>query len=200
MSCLWAARESITTPTTPPKASFKSDIKDFTRKIRIRDVFWGKESNDESLHRNKSNRPVFTDNQEINNICKLTEILQPENINAADNLTQEERRALEDLVNNEDIVIKKADKGGNFVLMDKSFYRDQLVLEGHLKSNDYETLPVDADKQVMKNLKALVKKHKDCLTDKEQDFITNFDWKTSQLYVLPKIHKNKDIIEKITIK
>ena len=80
--------------------------------------------------------------------------------------------------------------------MDKSFYRDQLVSEGHLKSNDYETLPVDADKPVMKNLKAHVKKHKDYLTDKEQDFITNFDWKTSHLYDLLKIHKNKDIIKK----
>ena len=29
-------------------------------------------------------------------------------------------------------------------------------------------------------------------------FITNFDWKTSHLYVLPKIHKSKDIIEKVT--
>ena len=81
--------------------------------------------------------------------------------------------------------------------MDKSFYRDQLVLEGHLNSNDYKTLPLDADKKVMKNLKSLVKKHEDCLTDKEQDFITNFDWKTSHLYVLPKIHKSKDIIEKV---
>ena len=42
-----------------------------------------------------------------------------------------------------------------------------------------------------------VKTHKDCLRDKEQDFITNFDWKTCHLYVLPKIHKSKDIIEKL---
>ena len=82
--------------------------------------------------------------------------------------------------------------------MDRSFYRDQLVLEGHLDSNNYKTLPLDADKKVMKNLISLVKKYEDCLTDKEQDFVSNFNWKTSHLYVLLKIHKSKDIIEKVT--
>ena len=32
-------------------------------------------------------------------------------------------------------------------------------------------------------------------TKKETDYITNFEWKTSNFYVLPKIHKNKIIIE-----
>ena len=48
------------------------------------------------------------------------------------------------------------------------------------------------------NLKKLVNKHEDSLTKKEQDYIINFAWKTSNFYVLPKIHKNKDIIDQIS--
>ena len=50
----------------------------------------------------------------------------------------------------------------------------------------------------MKNLKKLVNEHEDSLTKKEQDFMINFDWKTSNFYVLPKIHKSKDIIDQIS--
>ena len=47
---------------------------------------------------------------------------------------------------------------------------------------------------LMKNLKKLIKKHENSLTTKEQDFITNFEWKTSNFYVLPKIRKSKEVI------
>ena len=46
--------------------------------------------------------------------------------------------------------------------------------------------------------KKLVNRHKDSLTDKEQQFITDFNVKTSNSYVLPKIHKSKEIIGKIS--
>ena len=40
-------------------------------------------------------------------------------------------------------------------------------------------------------------KHEKCLTKKEYQFITDFDWKSSNIYVQPKIHKSKEIIEKV---
>ena len=49
----------------------------------------------------------------------------------------------------------------------------------------------------MKNLKLLLAKYKDDLTKKEYTYITNFDFKSSNLYVLPKIHKNEAIISKM---
>ena len=82
--------------------------------------------------------------------------------------------------------------------MDTTYYRDSLVLEGHLNSDAYEKIPIDEDKVVVQNLRKLVDRHKDSLTDKEQQFITDFDWKTSNFYVLPKIHKSKEIIGKIS--
>ena len=173
-------------------------MKDFTRKIKIHDVFSDKENEDISIHRNKSNRQIYTQNQEINDICNLIELLQPIRVHTNDNLTPEERSALEELTSNNDLIIKQADKSGNFVLMDKTYYRDSLVLEGHLNSNAYEKIPIGEDKVVVQNLRKLVNRHKDSLTDKEQQFITDFEWKTSNFYVLPKIHKSKEIIGKIS--
>ncbi len=81
--------------------------------------------------------------------------------------------------------------------MDKSYYRDTLVLHGHLNTSTYFKASSNEDEIVMKNLKSLIKKHNVTLTKKEQNFITDFDLKSSNFYVLPKIHKSKEIIEKI---
>ena len=42
-----------------------------------------------------------------------------------------------------------------------------------------------------------MKKHEKCLTAKELKFITNYEWKTSNFYVNPKISKCKEIKERM---
>ncbi|XP_047138241.1 uncharacterized protein LOC124814495 isoform X1 [Hydra vulgaris] len=42
----------------------------------------------------------------------------------------------------------------------------------------------------------MIAKHK-CLTQNEIDYITNFEWKSSTFYVIPKIHKCNEIIKKV---
>ena len=51
----------------------------------------------------------------------------------------------------------------------------------------------------MKILNKFVKKYATDLTDNEIKYITNFEYKTSNLYCLPKIHKSEDIAEQIRI-
>ena len=125
------------------------------------------------------------------------ELLQPDKITSKDNLSEVERTALSELQTNSDIIIKRADKGGNFVIMDKDFYRDKLVLEGHLHTNDYRRVNDDEDIKVMKDLKTITKIYEKELTTKEQQFIHDFPWKTSNFYILPKIHKSTEIIQAI---
>ena len=81
-----------------------------------------------------------------------------------------------------------------FVILDKTFYRDKLVLKDHLQTNTYEAAPPNLDKKVMKNLKGLLEKHKTCLRPQEFSYIYNPEWKSSNIYVTPKVHKNKEII------
>ena len=99
-------------------------MKRFTRRVKIQEVFFDKESNDISIQRKKSNRPIFTGNHAVNNICDLIEYFQPERTDIEDNFTIEERQSQEELTSNENSIIKQADKSGNFVLMDKHFHRD----------------------------------------------------------------------------
>ena len=82
--------------------------------------------------------------------------------------------------------------------MDTDYYRDKLVFADHLNTDTYIKIDTGADKLVFKQLKILMEKHKNCLTHKEFTYITNYEWKTSNFYVTPKIHKSqiiKDIIK-----
>ena len=132
-------------------------------------------------------------------VLKTIEKLDPLSRKISDNLNETERMALKELsdLSNNDIIIKKADKGNTLVIMDKEFYRDKLVLEDHLSSPTYQQTDIDSDKKVFKSLKLLMDKHRDCLRKKEYDYITNYEWSTSNFYVLPKIHKFKSIIAQI---
>ena len=130
---------------------------------------------------------------------KKIESFEPSIITPTDNLSKHERIALNELKNNNDIIIKKADKGGSIVIMDTDYYRDHLVLDGHLNSNTYSKVDPNCDKTVIKNLETHIKKFQECLTAKEVDYLTNFEWKSSNFYVTPKVHKCKSIADIVKI-
>ena len=123
--------------------------------------------------------------------------LDPEPIKTPSNVTVEERKAIKELKENKNIVIKKADKTNIFVVMDTEFYRDKLVLKDHLNTPTYEKTSADADKKVFVEQTKLMKNHEQCLTPKEFKFVTNYEWKTSNFYVNPKVAKCKEIKEKM---
>ena len=49
----------------------------------------------------------------------------------------------------------------------------------------------------MVELRALIENYRHGLTDKEREFICDFEWKTSEFCVFPKIHKSQSIISAI---
>ena len=81
--------------------------------------------------------------------------------------------------------------------MDKDYYCGTLVMKQHLSTSTYQKVDSSSDKRVFNNLKFLIKKHESCLTKNEMKYILNSNWKSSNFYVLPKIHKSKKIIEEI---
>ena len=81
--------------------------------------------------------------------------------------------------------------------MSAEFYSNKLVFNDHLNTPTYCVTDPDADKKVFLDLQKLMKQHEKCLTKKEYVFITKYEWKSSNLYVQPKIHKNISIIEKV---
>ena len=112
-----------------------------------------------------------------------------------DNLSKQQRFGLKTLKQNKNIVYFNADKGGGVVLLDKEFYRD-LVLE-KLNSPTFELAPHNMDHNVMLKVQSFVRKYSSALTSKEKRAILKFDYKGSNFYGLPKIHKSKLIKEKL---
>ena len=176
----------------------KKGLEELTRKIKIRETFFGQEYTDKSLVRCKSNRPFSSKNKDVNNLCRNIEALEPEEICVDDNLSSAERSALSELKNNKNIILKPADKGSSVIIMNSSYYRDKLVMNDHLLSESYTKANEDCDEKVMEQMEGLIKRHSKCLTEKEIEFILKPDWKTSEFYVLPKIHKCRSIIEAIS--
>ena len=174
----------------------KADSQNFTRKLKLIEKFHDASYVDHSLVKNPSKLNIRTDNDELRSIIWKIRKSEPTHIDAPDNLSQREREALRDLKCANDIVIKKADKGNTLVVLDTVFYRDKLVLSDHLNTDTYSIAPINSDKKVYRELKKLVEKHKNCLTEKEIKYIIKDDWSSSNFYVLPKIHKNKTIIDK----
>ena len=163
-------------------------MEQFTRKLKIREIFWNKENVDDSLRRKKSTKPINNQNDELNNLVRNIELLEPDNIALQDNLSKDERVALVELINNKDIIITPADKGSSIVIMNTDYYRDKLVMSDHLNSNAYEKVEINSDTEIISKLKELVDKHS-CLTVNEKNYLKDYEWESSELYVVPKIQK-----------
>ena len=111
-------------------------------------------------------------------------------------LTRLEWIGLSKLKKNNDLVIEESDKGGACVSMDARFCscKMQNILED---KDTYKKLDTNIDKQILKKIENLTKTHEEELTKKEINYLTNFNYKASHLYGLPKVHKSKKISEEI---
>jgi len=109
------------------------------------------------------------------------------------NLTRGEKLALADLSHKIQIVIKPADKGSAVVVQD----RDDYIREGMRQLNNpnfYIETPEDLTHKHNLEINSLVDEleqngeiHKKCA-----EYLTNAQPRTSQLYLLPKIHKKQN--------
>ena len=70
----------------------KFDTKEFTRKVKLRERFWGIENDDESLVKSKSNINVNTAIPELSNISNMLKQIEPTTRDVNDNLTKQEHK------------------------------------------------------------------------------------------------------------
>ena len=113
-----------------------------------------------------------------------------------DNLTRAQWNGIKELRNNQNLVIKKGDKGGACVVMDSEFYHRKMF-ELVNNKNTYQELNGNIDKKINKKITNLTEKYHEQLAQKETDYLTKFKYKTSQLYGLPKVHKSNIIKREI---
>lgn len=107
------------------------------------------------------------------------------------NLTKQERGALEQMMKNDDLIIKRADKGGAVVVWGK----DKYIKEVNRQLNDpvyYEVLKHNPTEVLKMELKTILTeaKENDWISDGECKFLFKEHPKLASFYLLPKIHKN----------
>ena len=134
----------------------KNDIYDFTRRLHIKEFFNNIDNQDESIVRNKSTKKITSNDTELVEIIRELENLEPVYKDFTYNLSREKQKALIEISQNEDIVIKPSDKGGGLVIMNKQYYKEEIFITGHLSTNVHREAPINADKTVYMNLKTLV--------------------------------------------
>ena len=173
-------------------------MSEFFRRLKLKEFFH--ENNleqDDSLVRNKSNfEPSKGRNSALDDFITRFKNFPLSNLptNKRHNITLEERKALANLQDDHTIIIKEADKGGGIVIMNTAFYREKM-LELLANSSFYKTTNDTCSKTTFKKKKNLIKLAKD-ITRHEIAYLLEFDFKSSNFYGLPKIHKSNLIKSK----
>ena len=98
--------------------------------------------------------------------------------------------ALKELINDQDIMIKKSYKGGAVVILSVKHYEKMVYSQLHDK-NTYKKLDSNIDSKIMSNLIKLIKEYKSNFTENELKYLLDTKFSTSQFYGLPKLHKSK---------
>lgn len=146
-------------------------------------------------------RPKSTFFPPVNNSCltaftkKVTHdierLFEGGNRTMKSNLTIGEKNAIQWLQDNDDLVIRTADKGGAVIVWGKAQYITEAMKQ--LNNPQYYTpLATNPLNQVRADLVAILDKglHNEWITKKEYDFLLPNDPTLSVFYMLPKVHKN----------
>ena len=180
------------------------DLKTFAHKLRLTEYFDDHnvmpiDQKNESLVQGKSmfypprnrNKELETHISFIHNID-----IANEKSNKKSNFSPKEWRELRNLMNQPNIVIKEAGKGGAVAVLSKHHYR-AMIYEHLSNQNTYQKLDKNLDPTIMRKLNKLLNKHKRSFIVKEFKYLTEADYNTSNFYGLPKIQKSQLITNAI---
>ncbi|XP_046382342.1 uncharacterized protein LOC124153288 [Ischnura elegans] len=101
------------------------------------------------------------------------------------NLPLDQRRALDDLKSNRDIIILGADKGNSMVIINRKDY--QAKIKSLLEDTTYEKLKKDLTAKIEREVRDLIKRSS--ISNEEQFHLLPLSARRPRLYRLPKIHK-----------
>ena len=178
-----------------------ADIRSFSRRMRLNEFFHNKDYEQKSIMKKPSHfTPMPNRDEHLDRYCDFLTSLSSnlENLpiqDRKDNLTRFERSALKELVELVDanqIVIMAADKGGAVVIMDADHYK-QMVESVFDDPEYFEDCSTSEMREIIGKIGSLCRKYDQVLTKDEASFLTNFDFRESNFYGLPKIHKSQTI-------
>ena len=142
------------------------------------------------------------ENQELEKIGKTIMETEIKMKKTTDNISSL-RNGLNSLIKRtteNEIVIKPVDKGSIITVMSPESYLN--MCESHLRNEEYYECIQDNDPSpILKNrIIAYAKKYKNLLTENEYKTLTQKTYKISNFYMLPKLHKSKELNDIILAK
>ena len=170
-------------------------MNEFCRKIRLAEYFHKSHIDDDSIVKPKSNFcPPSGRNELLDATIRTIKQLPPSKLKnkLQHNISRGEKTSVKKLARCPDIILKEADKGSAIIIMDVDYYKRKVeeIIENR---NNYEELERNKDDDLMTHIQKFIKKHEPELTKKEMKYLNNFNFKTSNFYGLPKIHKSEEI-------
>ncbi|XP_041446093.1 uncharacterized protein LOC121403011 [Xenopus laevis] len=138
----------------------------FTRRLRLKEHFAASDNKQSQMEGNtgrnkfklKGNFDPITNNVSLK---AFTRVINDQTQKATqqvkfrDNLSKDERKALKDLCDNKDIIIKSADKGGAVVVLDYAYYRQE-ILQQLSDASCYQPVMFDPTSKFQLQLKKLL--------------------------------------------
>ena len=178
----------------------KKDTENFTRKLRLIEFFANEEANyDGSLVKKKGEfNPPRNRNKTLDIVIDFLhkQNFEERKYKNTSNISANEYKGIFELKNNDDIIIKEADKGGAVVIMNRNHYK-KMVLDQLKDKETYKVTANKCDEQVLNKIIKHCETYKNELTSDEIKYLTKFQMRTSNFYGLPKVHKSKIIKEAI---
>lgn len=109
------------------------------------------------------------------------------------NITVSEDKAMRELLHDQSIIIRPADKGSGIVVMDTNQYVDQLENE-MINSASYDQVKVDKSKQITNKIKKLINNmyKRGSITSDLRHYLLPTEISSGKLQANPKIHKENN--------
>nr|XP_047138930.1 uncharacterized protein LOC124814884 [Hydra vulgaris] len=176
---------------------YEASVEKFKRKLRLKMFFKDRKEQKRSVFYKKSSWvPPETENENILEYFgkidrDLEEMWNREIPRKRNNLKPEVWRALKNLQNNRDIIIKKTDKGGGLCIMNKTTYEEK-VNELLMDRTVYRELQTDQTNNIVRGItdmsNYMLKLHK--INEQTAEFLLpHKPCRPPLFYGLPKIHK-----------
>lgn len=175
------------------KNDLMRDFNEFARKLRCKFLFYSKNENIHPFRENSKYEPHYSCDALENYIFQTKHELssmQPRRFR--DNLKPGERSSISSLLRDKSILIKKADKSNNVVVLDKSIYLSEAYRQ--LQSHHYTSLDGFDFKVLRNNINDYVTRmhiHNE-IDEISFKYMINGNQKNygpGQMHILPKIHK-----------
>lgn len=185
------------TPKNSDHQKLNLDVTEFCRNLRLKEYFHESTHVNNSLVKNRSSFvPPKNRNEALNNFINMIENYPLHNKceNKSYNITLNERRAISSLAENKSIIIKQADKGGAVTIMNAKHYKE--MCENTINDPDsFRQFENYSGVTHFNKYKKFISKYACIFNKHEMDYLSKFDYSSSNLYGLPKLHKSNKIKE-----